>query len=238
MTEHEIWSTLTDGHTGIFTTLRRDGMPIAMPMWYVVVDRCVYMQTRGKKLQRLRNDDRASFLVETGLRWAELVAVHLTGRCEQLDEPGEELTRRFNEEMETRQARSTPQGLLMIDIDHFKQINDALGHQAGDEVLRAVAGRLQKIIRAEDAIFRYGGEEFAVLLDEARGGALGRVAERLRAAVSGAPVPTRGGQRVQVTVSVGATMIAQEEPWPEALERADQALYRSKNEGRDRVTLD
>ncbi len=113
MTEDEIWSTLTDGHTGIFTTLRRDGMPIAMPMWYVVVDRCVYMQTRGKKLQRLRNDDRASFLVETGLRWAELVAVHLTGRCEQLDEPGEELTRRFNEEMKRKYASFRATGAEM-----------------------------------------------------------------------------------------------------------------------------
>ena len=102
MTDDEIWATLTDGHTGVFTTLRRDGMPIAMPMWYVVLDRCVYMQTRGKKLQRLRNDDRASFLVESGLRWAELVAVHLTGHCELIDEPDDDLMRRFGEEMDRK----------------------------------------------------------------------------------------------------------------------------------------
>jgi len=113
MTDNEIWATLTDGHTGVFTTLRRDGMPIAMPMWYVVLDRCVYMQTRGKKLQRLRNDDRASFLVESGLRWAELVAVHLTGHCELIDEPDDELMRRFGEEMDRKYRRFRASGTEM-----------------------------------------------------------------------------------------------------------------------------
>ena len=104
MTEEEIRSYLIEGHTGIFTTLRRDGMPIAMPMWYVVLDGLVYVQTRGRKLQRLRNDDRASFLVESGLRWAELKAVHLTGRCELIDEPDEELSRRFTAEFDRKYA--------------------------------------------------------------------------------------------------------------------------------------
>ncbi|MEU7813984.1 pyridoxamine 5'-phosphate oxidase family protein [Pseudonocardia sp. NPDC049154] len=85
MTEAEIWSFLTEGHTGILTTLRADGMPVAMPVWYAVVDRAVVVMTRGRKLERLRRDPRASFLVEAGERWAELRAVHLTGRAEVLD---------------------------------------------------------------------------------------------------------------------------------------------------------
>ena len=78
MNEEEIWDFLTNGHTGILTTLRRDGVPIAMPIWYAVVDHTVYIGTRGKKLTRLAHDPRASFLVESGEKWAELRAVHLT----------------------------------------------------------------------------------------------------------------------------------------------------------------
>lgn len=88
MPRAECWALLRDGHTGIFTTLRSDGMPIAMPVWYVVVDDAVLIETRGKKLARLRRDPRASFLVEEGEHWAELRAVHLTGRAEILS--GEE----------------------------------------------------------------------------------------------------------------------------------------------------
>lgn len=102
MTEDEVWDFVRDGHTGIFTTLRRDGMPIAMPMWYCCVDRAVYMQTRGRKLQRIQHDPRASFLVESGDTWAELAAVHLTGRAEHVEDPDEELQAAFAAEMDRK----------------------------------------------------------------------------------------------------------------------------------------
>jgi PPOX class probable F420-dependent enzyme len=86
MAQDEIWAFLTDGHTGVLTTLRADGVPIAMPVWYAVVDRAIFTRTRGKKLARLRRDARASFLVEAGERWADLRAVHVTGRAEILSE--------------------------------------------------------------------------------------------------------------------------------------------------------
>lgn len=79
LTDDEIWAYVTEAHTGILTTLRRDGMPIAMPLWFAVVDREIWFHTRGKKLRRLAHDDRASFLVESGERWADLKAVHFTG---------------------------------------------------------------------------------------------------------------------------------------------------------------
>ncbi|MGF1598875.1 MAG: pyridoxamine 5'-phosphate oxidase family protein [Acidimicrobiales bacterium] len=101
MTEDEIWSFVRNGHTGIFTTLRRDGVPIAMPMWYCCLGRDVYMQTRGRKLQRIRNEPRCSFLVETGDRWAELVAVHLTGRAEHVAPDGD-LQAAFAAEMDRK----------------------------------------------------------------------------------------------------------------------------------------
>jgi PPOX class probable F420-dependent enzyme len=84
LTTEEAWDVLARAHTGILTTLRRDGMPISLPMWFVVVDRtvCISAPSRTKKLSRIRHDPRASFLVESGERWAELEAVHLTGRIE------------------------------------------------------------------------------------------------------------------------------------------------------------
>lgn len=84
LSESEAWEVLEAAHTGIFTSLRRDGMPIALPVWFVALDRtiCLAAPSRTKKVARLKNDDRASFLVESGERWAELVAVHLTGHVE------------------------------------------------------------------------------------------------------------------------------------------------------------
>jgi PPOX class probable F420-dependent enzyme len=80
----EAWEAVESAHTGIFTTLRRDGMPIALPVWFVVEDRTIAMMTPAgtKKIARIRHDPRASFLVESGERWAELRGVHLTGRVE------------------------------------------------------------------------------------------------------------------------------------------------------------
>ena len=80
----EAWAVLEVAHTGIFTTLRRDGMPIALPVWFVALDRtiCLAAPSRTKKIARLRRDARASFLVESGEKWVELEAVHLTGRVE------------------------------------------------------------------------------------------------------------------------------------------------------------
>ncbi len=94
LTEDEQWATLEASHTGIFTSLRRDGAPVALPIWFVVVDRRIYFRTpeKTRKIARIRNDDRCSFLVESGLAWKELKAVHCNGRAVVL-EPGEETER-------------------------------------------------------------------------------------------------------------------------------------------------
>lgn len=82
LNDDEIWDFLSEEKVGILTTLRADGMPVALPMWFVLVDRRVFIQTHAntKKVARIRRDPRASFLVEAGERWAELKAVHLSGR--------------------------------------------------------------------------------------------------------------------------------------------------------------
>jgi nitroimidazol reductase NimA-like FMN-containing flavoprotein (pyridoxamine 5'-phosphate oxidase superfamily) len=105
MTEDEIWSFVTDARTGIMTTLRRDGMPIALPVWFVTLDREIYVHTRGKKLARLRQDPRASFLVEDGTAWKELRAVHFTGQAHVIElEP--ELVERYRAEVDRKYATS------------------------------------------------------------------------------------------------------------------------------------
>jgi PPOX class probable F420-dependent enzyme len=89
MSRDEMWEMLTNAHTGILTTLRRDGMPIALPVWFCVLDGHVHVRTpgRSKKVARWRHDPRVSFLVEDGERWAELRSVHLTGRAVEVEDP-------------------------------------------------------------------------------------------------------------------------------------------------------
>jgi nitroimidazol reductase NimA-like FMN-containing flavoprotein (pyridoxamine 5'-phosphate oxidase superfamily) len=101
MSEQEIWQFLEQGHTGILTTLRQDGMPIALPIWYVCLDQHIYIGTRGKKLNRISNDPRASLLVEEGKRWSELRAVHMTGKAEIVNLEGD-LSARYGAELERK----------------------------------------------------------------------------------------------------------------------------------------
>lgn len=85
----EAWAVVGAAHTGIFTSLRRDGMPIALPLWFVALDRCIYVSgpATAKRVARVRRDPRVSFLVESGAHWSELRAVHLTGRARVVTEP-------------------------------------------------------------------------------------------------------------------------------------------------------
>ena len=133
-----------------------------------------------------------------------------------------------------REARSA---LLLIDLDHFKQVNDCHGHAAGDEVLRNFARLARQALRQGDLLGRVGGEEFAALLAaEDAAGAL-RVAERLRRAVQQSPFITQAGP-IPLTVSIGITDLQDRDQAPEGpLERADGALYAAKRKGRNRVCV-
>jgi diguanylate cyclase (GGDEF)-like protein len=124
----------------------------------------------------------------------------------------------------------------MIDIDHFKRVNDTYGHEAGDAVLKALAASLQLAAREGDVVARLGGEEFVLLLPSATKEVAAAVAERLRGHVQALSVAT-GGSTVQVTASFGVSLQAQGEEWSTALQRADVALYEAKRGGRNRVVL-
>ena len=131
-----------------------------------------------------------------------------------------------------------PMGVLMVDLDHFKEVNDTFGHLAGDRVLRAVARSIRRVLREGDIFVRYGGEEFLAVLPGASTGDLSELAERLRRAVSATEVPDRE-MRIRVTASVGAASYPEHEvsSATELVEAADAALYEAKRSGRDRVSV-
>jgi len=126
--------------------------------------------------------------------------------------------------------------LIMLDIDHFKRVNDNHGHQAGDAVLREVARRLRSALRQSDLAIRYGGEEFMLLLPHTDLANALVVAEKLRQAIADQPVPLdKAGNTLAITISLGVASLNPDEAAEHLIERADQALYRAKHGGRNRV---
>ncbi|WP_102885678.1 GGDEF domain-containing protein [Pseudomonas putida] len=148
-------------------------------------------------------------------------------------------TRRANTLLESRQqhAQALPLTLMMLDIDHFKSINDAHGHAVGDQVLRQFASTLQDQLQNDELIARLGGEEFVVILPGLAPERANFIAERLRRAIQDLHV-VQADQRLQITVSIGVAGCDADMPAPsldELLASADQALYRAKARGRNRV---
>jgi diguanylate cyclase (GGDEF)-like protein len=140
---------------------------------------------------------------------------------------------------EFRRSRRTGAGLFFItfDIDHFKSINDRHGHGVGDAAICHVTALSGKVLRGYDALFRIGGEEFAVLVAGNRLSSVCQIAERLRELVAASPLAA-DGQQVPMTVSVGvAALAADDDKWEDILRRADEALYHAKQHGRNRVSV-
>jgi len=132
------------------------------------------------------------------------------------------------------ELRRTPQALslLLIDIDHFKQVNDTHGHQAGDDMLRALVQRIAGSLRESDLIFRWGGEEFLVVLRDCEGENALHLADKLREAVAASPLAVNGAS-LHATISVGVAERTEDEDIDHLIGRADQALYLAKRDGRN-----
>ncbi len=150
--------------------------------------------------------------------------------------------RRFGESflaarLDEQRRHGWPYGVIMIDIDHFKSVNDALGHQTGDEVLRIVARSFAGAIRSSDIVCRWGGEEFLVILTNPDAQQLQTIATRLWGLVRSSPVSV-AKHRLNITVSVGAVLAHEGSSPALAIARADELLYQSKRNGRDRVTCE
>ena len=134
---------------------------------------------------------------------------------------------------ERAKASEGERSVVMLDIDHFKRINDTYGHAAGDEVLREITRRVSVTLREGDLIGRYGGEEFALLLDVQDAQLARQIAERVRAAIATLPIALPQGESIFVTASLG--VCSGSEPIEQMLGTADELLYLAKQSGRDRV---
>jgi len=152
------------------------------------------------------------------------------------------IDRRLIEEIARARRQGYRISCMYIDIDHFKNVNDTIGHQAGDEVLRDVAGRIKAELRLSDALARFGGEEFVVLLIDADLDNASMVAQRIRASVANRPFNLSGGQAIDVSVSIGVATLedferdhAIEGVAQHLVAQADAALYRAKEGGRNQV---
>lgn len=147
------------------------------------------------------------------------------------------LLERLSVEVDRARRFSSQLSLLMVDVDHFKEINDAHGHLAGDEILRRLGNLLAGAVRTIDVVARYGGEEFVVILPETSTEGAVTFAERLRKSVADEEFPLANGQRFHLTCSIGvATFPSARVASPEDLfARADEALYRAKSGGRNQV---
>ena len=143
---------------------------------------------------------------------------------------------RLDHEISEWQQHGNTLMLAMLDLDHFKRINDNYGHLAGDKVLKLIASVLRKRLRGTDFIARFGGEEFVLLMPSTVPAAGMKLLEYLRASIEACPFHFKG-ERVTITISMGLTAFKPGEHSDLVLKRADQALYRAKNAGRNRVEL-
>jgi two-component system cell cycle response regulator len=127
--------------------------------------------------------------------------------------------------------------VCMVDLDHFKRINDSHGHLVGDAVLRDVAARMQAAVRVFDTIGRYGGEEFVIILENTSVETAREVIERVRRRVGDSPINV-GGTSIDVTVSAGIAVLRPGDTAESIIERADSAMYSAKKAGRDRIIIE
>jgi len=140
-------------------------------------------------------------------------------------------------ELERAVRPQTPTGILMLDVDHFKKINDTYGHLVGDVVLKEVTHGISLLVRSYDLVGRYGGEEFLIVLPSCDKNHIRQTAERIRLMVGSTPILACGSE-ISVTVSIGATVVTPDTTQAkEILATADAALYQAKNAGRNRTVV-
>ncbi|HKJ88017.1 MAG TPA: diguanylate cyclase [Gammaproteobacteria bacterium] len=222
--EEELWRTVRAGRSwkGELVSRRKDGR------MFTGEETVSPVQDREGKIVRFVAVMRDVTERKRLERKLEHRATHdpLTGVCNR-----QRFQELLNQEAEEATRYGRPVSLILLDIDHFKQVNDSYGHAAGDRVLERVTEVLQGRLRASDVLGRWGGEEFMVLLPETSLSNARKVAEDLRASLESASIPTVA----RVTASFGVTELKRGEPRTELLRRVDEALYRAKEAGRNRV---
>ena len=183
----------------------------------------------GERILNLQ-DDLIAAREELRFRATHDLLTGISNRGTVMDALRNELSRQVREQK--------PFGVILVDIDHFKNVNDTYGHLCGDEVLQAVARRMKECMRPYDTVGRYGGEEFLIIASAAVARGTLALAERIRRVLESKPVVTQAGE-VRITASLGAAMSTDARGAdPQTLLRlADKALYRAKDQGRNRAEL-
>lgn len=257
---NECWA-LRRGHS--YLVRDRESGPVCSHMrhtlagGYLCIPMMAQSETLGVLFLESRDPSRTmrEYTGEAKRRLATTVAEHIalalaslklreTLKVQSIRDPLTSLyNRRHMEECLERELKKAKRshrslGAIMIDLDHFKQVNDTFGHQAGDAVLKTLANFLRNRTRASDVVCRYGGEEFLIILPEATLQDTLERAERLRNDVRNIEFQRRGQALGMVTLSIGVAAYPDHGPTPESLlQAADEALYRAKTEGRDRVVV-
>lgn len=197
---------------------------------YIWVEEQAEMQSDGVTLIGAVRDISEQKALELKLR--EMVATdEMTGLYNR---------RFFSEEVEKSLLHASrheePLSLLMLDIDHFKTVNDNYGHPAGDSVIKAISDTLQHETRSGDSVSRIGGEEFAIMLPKTPFKDAFRVAEKLRAKIEQQSIKISDDTEISVTITIGVAAAKSGDTWTKLLSRADKALYRGKGSGRNKVS--
>lgn len=176
------------------------------------------LESQAQELDKTRQEARTDALCQVGNRKA-------------VDE-------RFEFMMSRYKSDRQPFGLMLIDVDHFKRINDTFGHQAGDEVLTSIAAVLKACVRPSDFVGRLGGDEFVILLNQLSHNNVDKVGNRIKETVEKCDFNLNDkGHSTVVTLSMGLTIIEERDSIESLFERADRALYRSKELGRNRLSI-
>ena len=193
-------------------------------------------KTRFSKEEIKRLEDCISTLIypiRNALRYREAIKSSLT---DSLTSAGNRVAfeTSFQRELDLAHRYKTPLSVLMVDLDHFKSVNDTYGHAAGDFVLKSVVQEIKQTTRCADMTFRFGGEEFVVLLNKTNEAGARIIAERLRAAIAGLSC-VYDQNEIPITISVGCATLKEIENKEQLLERADKSVYEAKAQGRNRV---
>lgn len=201
-------------------------MTTLLTLVLIVVFGFSYLLVRGGTVQLKEAQSQLEIIAITD----PLTGIHNRGYLMKRGEVELERLRRNSGE------QKKPLGCIMLDLDHFKKINDTKGHLVGDIVLKSVADRFRSSVRPYDVIGRYGGEEFVALLPETSFEDSLEVAERIREKIRNEPIEA-GGEQLLITASLGvAGSDAADKNLPDIIRRADEGMYRAKTEGRDRVS--
>lgn len=215
----------------MFVVSRFPGMAIPLPYWifgfcaplFISTPVCVVMNRQAEQKKRLNNE-----LLAALAELRQLTEIdQMTGLLNRAT-----FLARLQVDQDDR-----PGTCLLIDVDHFKAINDGYGHAMGDVVLKAIADRLRSTIRQEDLCARLGGEEFAIYLPDMPPAQATAMAERIRIAIATLSIEAFDHSRIQPTVSIGAAHVDDSPDASDLLQRADLAMYRAKANGRNQVRL-